>query len=248
MKKTFWIVAVGLIAGCGGGVEDQDSAPASESQKQSLLTDSWEGIYGIRRLADGRYEINPTGLGQIPCIDGVYRDSCTVDRLSLTGARLYPTRISQITSRINSESAGDAASSVLLRGRMVRVRDHISLNQYDEFRATAVYVSPARRTHATSFIYVTGYQAPYYLSHQVNIFTIPKGRTLDIARRSQFVWLNPVSERPALGFSNVILSYTSVRALGTELGAPFEYRIDQIFYPEPKWVETRPIGGILLSP
>lgn len=231
MKTTAIVCAALLATACGGELASTDTtADERATNQQELITDPWEGLFGVRRTSASTFDVNPAGAGTLMCPDGVYRTSCGVNRVSLANAGLLPDRAAAVLARIENEPAGDNAMSVLLRGTMVQVRDHTTNTRWIEFRATAAYLSPVRRTHASNFIYVSGYTSPWYATHKLNVLTIPGVREIDIAYRSRFVWQIPSNERPATGFSGVILTYNAARRLSTDLFAPIEFTIDQIFY------------------
>lgn len=221
---------------CGPADEpcvDEASCGSSlaESHAQALVTDPWENVFAVRRSGTSSYAANPIGEAGITCPDGVRRSECVVSRLNFGQAGLSGTRVQTLLSRIASEPTAEGSASVLLKGLLVRVRDHRTDPPltYNELRVSAAYLAPAIRPHGATLRYVeTGIVDGFQLTKGVNVDLLT--RTLNPSVYTRLRWVGPSAERPSSYPVDTFVAYGTWRYLGEpSLFGPVELDVDQRF-------------------
>lgn len=216
-------LSVLFVAATVGGCGAPDPEAVGE-ETEALVTDPFQYVFAVRRSSPYAFTIEPAGNFLYTCLNGVPATSCQTSRLNLTPTGLSVAKQQEIINRIATEPAGDASNSVLLKGNLVTVRDRRTNppTTYDEFRATAAYMAPTARSHATTYLWVdhavntsSGVVYHYYYVNTDLSPSLP--RTIYVA---PFTWVGPAAETPA-SYPND--SFVTSAAYGTS------HQINQLF-------------------
>lgn len=252
MRVILGIFAGLLINGCGGGSDGEDTEPASEDlgiSQHALTTSPWEYLFAVRGSGSW-FALNPLGTEGITCLDGSYASECTVSRLNLArDSGLTTSRQQLVMNRVALEPADESQASVIVKGVFVRVRDRRvdPPLQYDEFRASAVYLASSIRAHAATFLYVAS--APVNGMRTVrstNSMLLPRGISIPFAARLR--WVGPGAAPSSYPVDSLVsaaawrLISVSTEGLGS---GPFEFDVDQRFLRltnYPSVLEARPLS------